>query len=114
MIRIVKADNTIKERAAVTHDAFCVFDGENMLGICEYEQTPPQVRILRIECEDNALKDGLVRQTLNYALDCGCPTAIFGDDIRECLTSLGILRNESGNSLNILEFFAKLNGIEIF
>lgn len=114
MIRIVKADNNIKEKLGLTHDAFCVFDGDDLSGFCEYALTPPTAQIISIKCNDNMLKDGLVRQTLNFALDNGCPTAVFDDKVRNELTFLGILRNDCENSFNILEFFAKLNGVEIF
>lgn len=114
MIRIVKADNNIKEELQLTHDAFCVFDGDDLSGVCVYEIMPPTAQIISIKCKDNMLKDGLVRQTLNFALDNGCPTAVFDDKVRDELTALGILRNDCENSFNILEFFAKLNGVEIF
>lgn len=114
MIRIIKADNNIKERLSASNDAFCVFDGDDLSGVCEYTLTPPTAQIISIKCDDNTLKDGLVRQTLNFALDNGCPTAVFDDNVRDELTAIGILRNDCENSFNILEFFAKLNGVEIF
>lgn len=114
MIRIIKADNNIKERLSASNDAFCVFDGKALMGVCEYEITPAKVKILRLCCDDNTLKDGLVRQTLNFALDNGCAEAQFDDKIRDELINIGILRKGSENCLNILEFFAKLNGVEIF
>lgn len=114
MIRIVKADNNIKENLGAVNDAFCVYDGDELKGFCEYELCAPEVKIIKIDCADSALKDGLVRQTLNFALDNGCPNAVFDDNIRNDLISIGILCNDSKNCLNILEFFAKLNGCEIF
>lgn len=114
MIKITKTNNNIKEKLGLKNDAYCVFDGDELAGVCEYVLTPPEAKIISIKCDDNMLKDGLVRQTLNFALDNGCPTAVFDDRVRDELTAIGILRKDCENSFNILEFFAKLNGIEIF
>lgn len=113
MIKIV-LDNSEKSSAGDSIRRFCVFDGERRCGSCEFELCPPQVRLISAVCEESALLDGLLRQTLSYSLDCGCPTAVFDKTIAEALYSLRILKDPDALEFDILDFFAKLNGCEKF
>ena len=57
------------------------------------------------------LADGLVRQTMSNALDCGMETAKFEGAAQKRLFEIRIIKNEQQKSLDILEFFMKINHI---
>ena len=82
-----------------------------MLGFVEFKYQDKDLVITNVECNDNLLADGLVRQTMSNALDNGMETAVFEGNAQKRLYEIRIIKKEEQKSLDILEFFMKINHI---
>ena len=109
MIEIKKANEEFKKYNDIQNDAYVCFDKDSVLGLVEYKLQDSQLEIVNINCKENFLADGLVRQTMNYALDQGATTCIYGKDVQDKLYELRIITNNSQENIDILEFFLNLN-----
>lgn len=111
MIKIELANADMKEKLKLKNEAFIVTQKDELLGFCAFALTPPEVQIERADCEDMGLLDGLIRQTMSYALDHDCRYALFEKDVKQKAVLLKILK-ECEQSLDILTFFTNLNHCE--
>lgn len=114
MIRIMFANDDIKNKLDIVNDAYVVCDNDEILGHCEFELKDASVYIKNAVCVDTTLLDGMIRQTLSYSLDKGYPIATYSNEVQNTLFSLHIITKNDQKELDILRFFANLNGCEIF
>ncbi|MBQ5590596.1 MAG: hypothetical protein IIU65_02845 [Clostridia bacterium] len=111
MIEIKKADNQFKTENNINYEAYVCFDKEDVLGLVEYKIEENDLILTKIDCDENLLADGIVRQTLNNALDNGCETCKFNEEVKNRLFDIRIIKNKDQNSIDILDFFMKINHI---
>ena len=111
MIEIKKADKLLKDKLSLEADAYVCTDKDDVLGFVEFKYQDKDLVITNVECNDNLLADGLVRQTMSNALDNGMETAVFEGNAQKRLYEIRIIKKEEQKSLDILEFFMKINHI---
>ncbi len=111
MIEIKKADKLLKTTLSIVDEAYVCTDKGETLGFVEYKYQDKNLVITKIDCQENMLADGLVRQTMSNALDNGMETAKFEGAAQKRLFEIRIIKNEQQKSLDILEFFMKINHI---
>ena len=109
MIEIKKADDLFKSEHSIKNDAYVCSDKDEILGILEYEMKDKDLILKNIDCNDNMLADGLVRQTMSFALDNGCEFCKYNEKIENRLFELRIIKKNDQKSIDILEFFIKIN-----
>ncbi len=109
MLEIIKASEEFKKFNEIENDAYVCFDKDSVLGLVEYKIDGEVLEIIKINCKENFLADGLVRQTMNYALDNGATTCTYNKDTQDRLYELRIITNNSQENIDILEFFLNLN-----
>lgn len=109
MISIKKADNSFKENNNITDNAYVCTDKDEILGIVEYKYENENLVLKKITSDDLSIADGLVRQTMSNALDDGCKLCVFDNDVGEQLLKLKIIKDNTQKSIDILQFFIKLN-----
>ncbi len=111
MIEIKKADKLLKSSLKINDDAYVCTDKGEVLGFVEYKYQNKDLIITKIDCNENMLADGLVRQTMSNALDNGMEIAKFEPQAQKRLFEIRIIKKEDQKSLDILEFFMKINHI---
>lgn len=111
MIQLKKADKQFLASENIENEAYICTDNEAILGICEYSLKDNELFITSVNCEDNSLADGLIRQTMNNALDCGYNICKFTKEVAEKMYELRIIKEENAEEIDILDFFLKLNCI---
>jgi len=111
MIEIKKADKLLKTALNIKDEAYVCTDKGETLGFVEYKYENKDIIITKIDCEENMLADGLVRQTMSNALDNGMEIAKFENGAQTRAFEIRIVKNKDQNSLDILEFFMKINHI---
>ena len=111
MIEIKHADKLLKEKLNITNEAYVCTDKGEVLGFVEYKYDKKDLIITKVDAEENMLADGLVRQTMSNALDNGMTTAKFEGDTQKRLYEIRIIKTDDQNSIDILDFFMKINHI---
>lgn len=111
MIKLEIADKQFLNKNNIKNEAYICTDGDKVLGICEYSTENGVLTLENIISEDNSIADGLIRQTMNYALDNGNQTCKFSENVSKKLFELRIIKQEDIKEIDILDFFLKLNCI---
>lgn len=111
MIEIKKADNSFKTEHNIENEAYICTDKDKLLGILEYEMKEKDLILTNLDCDDNMIADGLVRQTMNNALDNGSEFCKYNERIGKRLFELRIIKKIDEKSIDILDFFMKINHI---
>lgn len=111
MIEIKKADNSFKSEHNIVNEAYICTDKDKLLGILEYEIRTKDLILTSLSCDDNMLADGLVRQTMSFALDNGSEFCKYNEEIAKRLFELRIIKKIDEKFIDILDFFMKINHI---
>ena len=111
MIEIKKANNSFKSEHNIENEAYVCTDKGEVLGILEYTTEDKDLILTKIDCPENMLADGLVRQTMSNALDNGSEFCKFNEEVQKRLYEIRIIKNIEQKSIDILEFFMKINHI---
>lgn len=111
MIEIKKADNSFKTEHNIENEAYVCSDKGKVLGILEYKTEEKDLIFTSLNCEENLIADGLVRQTMSNALDNGSEFCKYSDEIAKRLYEIRIIKNTNQKSIDILDFFMKINHI---
>ena len=111
MIEIKKANDLFKNEHSIKNDAYVSTDKGEVLGLLEYKMKEKDLFLINLECNENMLADGLVRQTMSFALDNGCEFCKYDDIIAKRLFELRIIQKNDQKYIDILEFFMKINHI---
>lgn len=111
MIEIKHADKLLKTSLNITNEAYVCTDKGEVLGFVEYKYDNKDLIITKVSADENMLADGLVRQTMSNALDNGMETAKFYGDAQKRLYEIRIIKSYEQNSIDILDFFMKINHI---
>ncbi|MBQ2391895.1 MAG: hypothetical protein II306_09050 [Clostridia bacterium] len=109
MIEIKHPTAEQKEHLGIKYDAYIAVENNEILGFCEYYCADGITHLEKAECEETALLDGLIRQTMSSCLDNGCEEAVFTPQVKKEMVLLKIIK-EDDNKLNVLDFFLKING----
>ncbi|MBQ2676523.1 MAG: hypothetical protein IJF54_03860 [Clostridia bacterium] len=107
MVKITLADQSFKDKHNLSDTVYVMTSGDEQLGYCEFNMTPPTVLLKTAVCDTPALLDGIIRQSLSYAFDHDCKTALFTDSVKQQLLMLKIIQSETENQIDILSFFTK-------
>ncbi len=85
---------------------FLALDGDRLAGYCRWRMTPDGVSIEEIEDGgDPELFDGLLRGTLNLALEQGIERARFSDQIRPDRLATSMVPVGRENDLKSISYF---------
>lgn len=109
MIEIKLADNNFKTEHNIKHDAYICTDKGEVLGLVCFEMQKDKLFLESVTATENMLLDGLVRQTMSYALDNDCKECIYTDEVQKALYSVRIIKKERQKSIDILDFFMQIN-----
>lgn len=109
MIEIKHPSAEQKEKLGIDRDCYIAVENNEILGFCEYYCEDGITHLERAECEEFALLDGLIRQTMSNCLDNGFEEAVFTPEVKEKMVLLKIIK-EDDHKLNVLDFFLKING----
>ncbi|MGN0173725.1 MAG: hypothetical protein ACI39F_04715 [Acutalibacteraceae bacterium] len=109
MIQFKKADDILKKENGISDEAYICFDKNEISGIVEYKIDNENLILTKISAEDNLIADGLVRQTMNNALDNNCKFCTYDESIKAKLFELKIIKDVAQNDIDIVDFFMKLN-----
>lgn len=111
MIEIKKADNSFKTEHNIRNEAYICMDKGEVLGILQYKTEGKDLILTKLQCEENMIADGLVRQTMSNALDNGSEFCKFDGEVQKRLFEIRIIKNINQNLIDILDFFMKINHI---
>lgn len=105
MIKLKLANDEQKLSIGTKHEVYLVQNGDEQLGFCEFEPSAPVGMIHRIECDDAALTDGVLRQTLFYMAQHGCLITELSHSLKEKLRLLYFIKPDQ-EEIKIAEFFS--------
>lgn len=106
MIKLTLADDKTRACLNIKNQAYVITDGGETLGFCEFELCPPSGKIIRIECDNIPLIDGVFRQTLFYMAQNMCLIAELTDGLCKKLGEVYLIK-KGQKEINISEFFNK-------